>query len=412
MNILYLTFGETPSKTGVYQSQVLDLISSFENQTEHSLTLCSFVPLVNSGFVKMRTKYFEEIRRIKGDLKNKYTIHWMLAPQNLIYSSGWLFYFFHLFTLKRLCKLIEVNDIDIIHCRSYHAAYAAVKVRAKFGLKVKIIFDPRGNFPEEICIKKGLDVKSKGYRFYKKIEENILSNVDSIVCLSKPMQKYFNSIIPGKCELIYANARLPSRPVGKPNLVSDNEVKRLCYVGAIPESGWHKSTSLCDLYMAFRKSFPSTELVFITRTNKKDILKFFPEDIHLELVFYSVNSSEEVYDILSGMDFGALPFCKPSSEPERLVGDTMVGTKTLEYIACDIPVLANSLCGGASDIINEYNLGIVYDNEKIDSSINENELLNFNKSFSGNIRNGYSICSDKFSLEANCLKYSGLYSKV
>lgn len=404
MNVLYLTYGETPVPTGVYQSQVLDLKESLESKYDINFKLISFLPIINSGFKRFGFKYKWILSKIKKDYG--LIVKWVVAPQNFIFHSHFVFNAFHF--NSGLNNYLKGKEIDVVHCRSYHAAYEALKCKELYGFKYKVIFDPRGHFPEEVCVKGYASFGGASYQFFKEVENYILSKADVIICLSDPMYEYFKNLSNREiCKLVYASAKLPV--VINENKLTNN-TKTLCYVGALPDNGWHKASSLRLLYLAFKRVFKDSKLLIITQTPKSVILKHFEPELIDSIEFYAAKNTDDVYSKLITADFGALPFCTPSDDAESLVGKTMVGTKTLEYIAAGVPILANKLCLGASMLISKFDLGVVYDELNIDDDINSNLIDNALQIDC--VKKGPHICNSEFSLEANSEKYYKIYKEL
>jgi hypothetical protein len=155
MKIIYLTWGETPRSYGVFGSQVINqLVSNYKSNKDSQFHLVSAVPLIHSGFVREKINYIDEIKKIKRSLGN-ISFSWIpiYATQNFINSNRFTFKLMHgLSHLHLLRKMKEIKP-DIVHCRSYHAAWAAITIRDKYKLNYKVIFDGRDLWPEEMALK-------------------------------------------------------------------------------------------------------------------------------------------------------------------------------------------------------------------------------------------------------------------
>lgn len=402
LNVMYFTFGETPRLDGVYESQVISLL---ENTKQYNnIHLYSVIPFVNSGFYKSGLKYLRLLKDITKRLSNsdvKFNYSFSAGPQNLFYSSKYGFNFFHNYSKKRLLNYIQVNDIHVVHCRSYHSAFEAIKLRARFGLEYKVVFDPRGLWPEESCIKKKNNFNDEGYEYLKEIESYILKNANITICLSIPMIKHYEALGALSCELVYASSKV----------INDKQESKydeltFCYIGALNEDGWHSSEELFKVFSSIKKVKKDAKLLIVSPTKKSQILKAAKSEYLNDITIVAAKNSVEVLQLASKCHIGLLPFRIPKSAPEEMVGETMVGTKTLEYIASNMIIFANKYSGGARDLIEENNLGRSYDPENItqDDIVN---LLTMEPNFQGK-----DFVNNLFSDEFNAKRYSEIYSSV
>lgn len=156
MNIIYLTWGETPRTHGVYGTQVIDQLSFIHSaMPESNIALVCAVPIINSGIVRDGLNWIRDLINIKRFmLPVSFNLIPIVAPQNFVNSSRHTFCLFHIFTWRFLKRLILKYNPQIIHCRSYHSAWAAIKCRERYRFKYKVIFDPRGLYPEEVSLKR------------------------------------------------------------------------------------------------------------------------------------------------------------------------------------------------------------------------------------------------------------------
>ena len=193
MKIIYLTWGETPRSYGVFGSQAINqFVSNCKLNKDSECHLISAVPLIHSGFVREKVGYFDEIKKIKS-LLGRISFSWIpiYATQNFINSNRFTFKLMHgLSHLHLLNKIKEIKP-DIIHCRSYHAAWAAIKVRDKYNLNYKVVFDGRDLWPEEMALKQGFKEQSLDYKYLKNIEKFILEKADCSVSVSQKMHEHY-----------------------------------------------------------------------------------------------------------------------------------------------------------------------------------------------------------------------------
>src|SRR5689334_18855783 len=89
--------------------------------------------------------------------------------------------------LRTAFHLHRKNHFDIVHCRSYIAAEAGLKLKKRYG--IKFLFDMRGFWADERVDNGQWDLKKTFYRkiydHYKKKEKHFFLEADGIVSLTQ-----------------------------------------------------------------------------------------------------------------------------------------------------------------------------------------------------------------------------------
>lgn len=369
MRILYLTWGETPRSYGVFGSQVVaQLAHNKELAPEAEFKLVSGVPLVHSGFVREKFEYPKELNKLRADLDG-IAFQWLpiWTTQNFVESSRRTFNLLHLGTHARLGRIFEEFGPHVVHCRSYHAAWAALQVRNTNKLDFKIIFDARGLYPEEVAHKRHFAEDGADYHYLKAVEKVLLKECDVTISVSDTMKAHFAELGGKDLPVVYlsANHEKLKRDISKPRH-SDAPV-RFCYVGALGERTWHKPSALGELFSCLRDFFPGSTLLIVTTSDHSLIRPHFrPCDWH-HVAITSSKSVDELATHFQNVDVGLMSYFNPSSRRESKLAEMVMAVKTAEYLCAGLPVIVNKYCGGASSIIKKYKLGITYDPEDIQS---------------------------------------------
>ena len=411
MRIIYLTWGETPRSIGVFGTQVLGqfaAITNIDSNNEYHI-ICG-VPVVNSGLVREKWRYYNEINKCKKILeKSKFHFLHLFTSQNFIYSAELGFKLLHGGAHKRLSKLFDIVRPEIVHCRSYHAAWAALQVRTIYRFKYKIIFDGRDLWPEVVALKNKWNPENASYKYLKFIERALLEGCDASVSVSKPMAKHYQILGAKRDRLIYVSADTKGLLVGSDEHVS-SECIRFCYVGALAEGSWHDTRCLVELYRHLRTLFPRTLLTVVTSVNHDNLKKAFTEFPCDELVFVSHNGVSQLKEILKNQDFGLLSYFKPRTELELAVSRIVLAVKVGEYLSSGLPIICNKYCIGTVELIqNQNSLGIVYCPERINDITTESLKQKLNKE----VRNTCSkYAVNNFDVEVNAKKYHQLYAEL
>ena len=410
MKVVYLTWGETPRSYGVFASQVIgQFVETAKLSPDDEFHFISAVPLIHSGLVREKWRYTAELSNVKKKL-GSVAFHWLpiVASQNFVNSSKATFNpmhgISHWFLKNKLTKLTP----DIVHCRSYHAAWAALSVRKKYGLNFKIIFDGRGLWPEEVALKRNWCENSADYQFLKSIEKTLLLECDVSVSVSDTMHQHYLDLGAKNDQCIYLSADTEQLKVSIDQLEPSATV-RFCYVGALSEDTWHQPKGLVDLYRRLRTLYPKTQLTIVTTSNHDQLKIQFSEFPQEELVYSSTKTRVELKNILSVQDISLMTYFTPRNEKQKLLGKTVLAVKTAEYCVAGLPMICNTYCGGAAKLIDDNGLGLTYCPEKVDS-LNSEDLLPYLNSEARKKCQAFALTN--FDYAVNAGKYIELYKFV
>ena len=410
MKVIYLTWGETPRSYGVFDSQVIgQFVETEKLDSESEFHFISAVPIIHSGLVREKWKYSNELANVKRKL-NVIKFHWLpiVSSQNFVNSSKNTFRFMHgavHWLLKN--KLVKLEP-NIVHCRSYHAAWAALKVRKKYNLNYKIIFDGRGLWPEEVALKRNWSDISADYQFLKSIENTLLTECDVSVSVSDTMHEHYVDLGAKNDHCVYLSTDVSQLRVNI-NELESGEIVRFCYVGALSEDTWHQPKVLVDLYRRLRSLFQETQLTIVTTSDHGQLKSQFSEFPQEELVFISTKTRMELKEVLKGQDFGLMAYFSPTTDQERLVANTVLAVKTAEYLIAGLPMICNEYCGGAARIILNNQLGITYFPEKLDV-LTQRTLLPFLNQTARQKCQTFAL--ENFDYAINAKKYLQLYKDI
>jgi len=408
--IVYLTWGETPRSYGVFGSQV---IGQFNNTAQLSKNdkfyFIAAVPLIHSGLLREKFKYFDELAKVKK-LLNNITFLWIpiYASQNMVYSTRFTFKLMHICAKWHLKNKLYNIQPDIVHCRSYHAAWAALSVKIKYKFTYKIIFDGRGLWPEEIALKKNYNEYDNNFLFLKAIEKKLLKECDVSIAVSDTMKNHYNQLGAKKSECVYLSTSIeqlmPDTIISK-----KKQTVTFCYVGALSEKTWHKPQELVKLYRYLKKTFENIELIIVTTANHNELRSYFQEFDDSEISFQSTKTPSELKDILNQANIGIMSYFIPKTEREKLLSNMVLAVKTVEYLAAGLPILTNKYCGGAAHLIESNKVGISYDPNTFSELTEENirSLLTTNT-----ISKCISLAKAEFDYSVNAEKYNKIYNSL
>ncbi|WP_330441899.1 glycosyltransferase [Flavobacterium sp. C4GT6] len=410
MKVVYLTWGETPRSYGVYNSQVIgQFIETKKNMRDADFFFIAGLPIIHSGLIREKWRYKEELLKIKIRLgKIPFYRIPIFAPQNFVNSSKVTFLLMHFLSNIILKKKLKDIQPDVVHCRSYHAAFAALKVREKYRLNYKIVFDGRGLYPEEVALKKSYSDSNSNYLFLKRIENELLSKCDVSVAVSDTMQEHYLRLKAKKAICVYLSSSTSRLRPGHERIIREGDTINYGYVGALSDDTWHNPHELLSLYNKIRV-FGKSKLTIVTTSNHEAIRKCFADIPDDEINITSTKTEEELKQVLKTFNFGLMSYFKPQSKREVLLGNMVLAVKIVEYLAAGLPIIVNRYCGGAGTIIKKYNLGIVYDPETF-QEINSKSITGFVNDDKFEERSN--LAKELFDYEVNARNYKRIYKSL
>lgn len=412
MKVVYLTWGETPRLSGVYKSQVINLLSRFNETID--VCLISGLPIINSGLTREKFKFWNVLNEIKKELKFKNNSGFELIPifgfQTIIYPKKLSYFFLTFISGFLLSNKIRRINPKIIHCRGYHSTNLAIKLKNKYGFNYKIIFDPRGLVPEEFIISKNSKENSFSFKKLKQIEIENIKGSDMILSVSDTMTEYFKSLGANNIETIYLSSDFNNTNLNESNIKDDFNYNKFnfCYAGALDFKTWHKPNLLIELFVKLNSLFTESTLTIITNSNHQSIQNLLPDSIKEKVNLISCSTSEEVLLELKKCDIGLMSYMLPKSDTELKVANTVFAIKTVEYLASSLPVIVNKYCGGASIFLEKNEFGLNYDPRNLDD-IKKVNIQNLVNNFD------LQKCFEKrnlFSYEENIKKYIKIYNNI
>jgi glycosyltransferase involved in cell wall biosynthesis len=313
-------------------------------------------------------------------------------------------------------KLHKKNKYDLIHCRSYAAAEAGLKLKRTTG--VKFLFDMRGFWADEKADGGAWDKKkwfwNKVYNFYKKKEKEFILETDYIVSLTHAAKKeieswsYYNKQIPIKVIPCCANSDLfaetsaDKKLNARKSLGINKDKFVLSYLGSL--GAWYMIDEMLAFFSELKKQQPNAFFLIITnsdhqiitsRLNKYDISI---EDVKIITVTFS-QVPQNMYATDVSISFIKPVYSKMSSSPVKIG----------EILSMGIPIIANDI-GDARKLLSDNNVGLLVDEFSITSYKNiVTEISTIEKFAPALIRK---VAIKNYSLQDGIESYAKLYQAI
>ena len=258
------------------------------------------------------------------------------------------------------------NGFDIVHCRSYIPGIAGLSLKRKFG--VRFLFDMRGFWPDEKVEGNSWRLSNpvfrQVYRYFKKLEAELLTGADHIVSLTYEGKRQLATrpqlqptgpeitVIPccvdfGHFPLVAAGGR----EAGRAALGIGADAKVLVYLGSL--GAWYMLDEMLDFFRVLLAREPDAVFLFVTHDAPAGIraaarARGVPED---RLVVRPANR-EEVPQFVAAADIGIFfiqpVFSKKASSP----------TKMGEMLAVGLPLVTNAGVGDVAEIVRDTGCGV------------------------------------------------------
>lgn len=327
-------------------------------------------------------------------------------------------------TIRQVRKMNKVafylqkrHQFSIVHCRSYIAALAGLKLKRKFG--VKMLFDMRGFWANERVDGKIWNLDSKIYRaiynYFKRKEIQFFKKSDYTISLTTNGMNEIRSwealkgtdvkikVIPCcvNLELFDPTKIDAAQKSALKNSLNINEADFILgYVGSI--GTWYMLPEMLDYFKVLKSIKASAKFLFVTGEKPEYILQeaikkdLKPDDFIITSVLHDqVPIHISLFD--QSVFFIRPSYSKKASSP----------TKQGEIMAMGVPLVCNSGVGDTDEIVLKYNSGKViseFTDEEYRKVIEENTVFDSEEITKG--------AKDYFALEEGVIRYLSVYKAI
>jgi glycosyltransferase involved in cell wall biosynthesis len=401
--VLYISYDGMTDPLG--QSQVLPYLTGLSLEG-YSFTLLSFEK--KDRFKKNRS-VIEKITAAAG-------ITWV--PMFFTARPPVLSKLYDQYRLLRKAKeLHAAENFSLIHCRSYVAAAAGLKLQQTKG--VPFLFDMRGFWVDERVDNGQWNLSNPLYRFaynrYKMKELRYFNGAAHIISLThKGKEEMVNrykvpagkiTVIPCCADLAHFDYHRVSdqeKIATRTRLGISADERVLCYLGSL--GGWYMTGEMLDFFKVLQQTEPRAKFLFITHDKREGILAAAAaKGIDGSAIITIPASRAEVPALLAVCNWSVFfikdAYSKKASSP----------TKQGEIIAMGIPVICNDI-GDTGRIVEENGAGIVINEftEQVyrEAASQASALLKIDRE---KVRQGAVACYD---LRHGVNSYLGVYQQL
>ncbi len=387
------------------QSQVLPYI--------FGLTKCAYEFHLIS-FEKMDR--YRKSGNVIHDLCKKNNVNW--HPQDYQLSGGIKTTMKQVRHMQKVVTYLnELHDFDIVHCRSYIAALAGLRLKRKFG--TKFVFDMRGFWANERIDGNIWSLKNPVhkviYRYFKRKEIQFFTESDYTISLTENGKNEIESwdVLKKKLPNIQVIPCCVNLDLFDPEKIKEEEKSRLRkslgissesyvlgYVGSI--GTWYMLSEMLDYFKCLLEQNPKAVFFFVSAEEPKRILdEVIKKHIPTESIVVKPALHSEVPLHLSlfnsSIFFIRASYSKKASSP----------TKQGEIMAMGIPLICNAGVGDTDAVVIKYKAGTViseFTPEAYRANLDVTTHFSREHSMAGAL--------EYFSLDEGVARYESVYKKV
>jgi glycosyltransferase involved in cell wall biosynthesis len=261
-------------------------------------------------------------------------------------------------------RLVQRNNIELVHARSYIPATIALALKRKFG--IKMIFDIRGLMAEEYVDARHWPEGGLRYRVTKATERRILAGTDAVVTLTDriwPIIKEWeglkgrnvpHAVIPCCVDLSLFTFKEQERAKLRAELDLED---RFTFVYSGSLDGWYLTDEMADFFASVVRKRNDAHLLWLT-TGSRERVRQLMSARGISADHFSIRTvpPKEMPSYLAagdvGLSFIKRCFSKLASSP----------TKNGEYLACGLPIVINAGIGDSDSLVDESQAGVLIDN--------------------------------------------------
>lgn len=343
------------------QTQVLPYLRELQKDG-HAITLLTFEPDMNTKWTA------EQLTNERTHLSGE-GIEWQCLAYHKRPSA--LATAYDIFRgAVRIRSIIGEEKIDILHGRVHVPTLMGALARKFARRKPKLLFDIRGFFPEEYTDAGIWPADGMLYRFVKRVERWLMREADGFVVLTEKARSilFAESVETGvdkqgrpveviPCCVDLEERFSADRKALRASVRSELSIEdRIVYVHAGALGGLYLTEEIADFLQTARDVNRKTFALFLTQSDSNLITSLLQERGFGESdYFVGEVSPDDIPGYLSASDAG-LSFVKAGYATQ-----SRSPTKIPEYLACGLPIIANTGVGDIDELITENDVGVLVD---------------------------------------------------
>gem|GEM_PF-1332069 len=352
--LLYITYQENILGSGILYTQVLRMLEGMATTSRRvNIVLLSYV---SPQLLWSERRGFSELRQ---HLQSK-GVRLILLP--MFFPARWRLPWSLPQVLWSLPTIFiaAILQCNVLHARGYPAALLAEITAMVIG--VKVVFDPRGQYPDEMVMNGIWREGSLTHRSWLRLEDWLIRTAGAVIGVTPEYRDEFKQrgakrafFVPNRADTTRFRESAPVQSI-KGSLHATKKDCELLFIGEL-HSVWNDPTLVTKHFIALQKQFPQARLRMITRANPapaQTILKRMGVD--LQRVRFETHPPDEMPKAMHNATFGLIF--------RAVKVHSLWPVKMAEYLAAGIPLIVDESLGGLPrKIVQKRRLGVVLNPE-------------------------------------------------
>ena len=334
---LYITYNDAPS--GIYSSQVIDVVKFIDDKLNEKIKLVSFISL--RGFLKNR----RVIKQLSPD-----AIVLPMYPKMVNWDKN-------VVLLNLICRRYKPKTLIT---RSVIATNLGLQIRDRYKKQLRVIYDGRGAISEE-WKEYGVVKDQQLIDQIDILEKTAVLKSDYRIAVSQELinlwKKKFqyaldkHVVIPCTINSIFENIEISENKTSEIRKEFNLNLNDIIFVYSGSIAGWQSFGLLSEFLRPILVKDKTCNVLFLSNPDKSiDQLKQnFPDQ-----VFVKHLQPNEVPRYLVACDYGLL------IREQSITNKVASPVKFAEYLACGLPVIISDNLGDYSQFVRQNNCGSLY----------------------------------------------------
>jgi len=357
-NLLFIADGSIVNP--ILHSQGLPLLDYYINKGINCNVLSFEITHKNNSI-------FESVRKIKERYSKKIKYHEVRYSTSKLIPNWIKFFYYGVITSR---KIIQLENIQVIHARSLMPSIIALILKKVFFYKVKFIYDNRGVFIEEEIYKGHWKNNSLKVALFKVLEKLVLKHSDAVVVVSNKFRDYLfsNEFISPKDKVkIFVIPNRTTNPYDEVETVPIENKKGTIITGVYSGSSakWQNVNGVIEFIKASESS--DYQIRFNILTYNPEVFNKLIERNEISSNNVSIENVEpnEVSVKLRNANFGVM------IRENNLINNVASPLKFAEYLNAGLPVVISKGIGDTEEIIKKYNIGVILEDDNYSKAVDE-----------------------------------------
>jgi glycosyltransferase involved in cell wall biosynthesis len=250
--------------------------------------------------------------------------------------------------------LIIFKKVKIIHARASQSMFSVLLLKKLF--KIKVIFDMRGFWPDELADSNRIKKKSAYYKILKFLDHTGILLSDYVVMLTPEAKEIIENKYVGK-NVVWMPTCVDEEKFENKEIISFGNRFTMVYLGSL--WSYYDMPSMIDFFDVLRQKIDNAHFLILANNETQRLHNLFSQKkVARENYTIMTLPSHEVPKYLAGSDL-AISFLYDSYSKKAAFP-----TKLAEYLISGLPLVINAQSDYIKTLVDSNSVGVVL--EKLD----------------------------------------------